>query len=171
MERARNIFLISFGVVLLQLAIYYPQMPPVLASHFDGAGQPNGWMTRNVFFAFWLGMMGILAVSFLWLPAKAWSYRTQKWSLPNLEYWLAPIRKQETIEFLHARVLWFGVMNNGFMLAIGQLVFEANLNAAPVLDGVVTWLLIGYFAYTIVWLILLFAHFARVPHGGASRPV
>ena len=36
----------------------------------------------------------------LWLPAKTMYYRRKRWSLPNLEYWLAPERRENTVRYL-----------------------------------------------------------------------
>jgi uncharacterized membrane protein len=42
--------LIAVGV--LQSIYYYPRMPEVVASHFDGLGAANGWSSKNGFSAF-----------------------------------------------------------------------------------------------------------------------
>lgn len=36
------------GIVLLaDLALTVPALPEPVATHFDGAGNPNGWMSRR----------------------------------------------------------------------------------------------------------------------------
>ena len=56
----RNLFYGLVAVALLQSVFYYPQLPAVVASHFDGAGIANGWSSRNVFFTVYLVMVAMV---------------------------------------------------------------------------------------------------------------
>ena len=40
----------------------YPSLPETLATHFDAAGQPNGWTGRSAFALLYLGMGLLMAV-------------------------------------------------------------------------------------------------------------
>ena len=56
---------LSYGLIALaavQVMYYYPQMPEVVASHFGGAGAPNGRSSRNAFFAIYLSMLALLVM-------------------------------------------------------------------------------------------------------------
>lgn len=63
----------KFGIVLMWLALpltalrywmAWDQLPVRLATHFNGAGQPNGWMTREASLTFALVLTLILLVVF-----------------------------------------------------------------------------------------------------------
>lgn len=162
MRTSHKVFVALLAVAVVQVVVYYPQLPDRLASHFDGQGRPNGWMSREAFFAIHLGIIAILAVSFLFLPAKLRLFPYRSWSLPNRGYWLSPERIDETMRYLEEQMVWCGAVTAAFMIIVIQLAVEANLNPPPVLSSAVTWLLVGYFVYMGVWLYRLFRHF-RLP--------
>ncbi len=53
----RRIFFALVAIAILQTVYYYPRVPQVVASHFDGTGVPNAWSGRDGFFALYLGMV------------------------------------------------------------------------------------------------------------------
>jgi uncharacterized membrane protein len=163
MLTSQKIFVALLVVAVGQTAIYYSQMPEVLASHFDGAGRPNGHMTRGVFFAIHLGIMAILAVSFLLLPGRLRFFSYRSWSIPNKEYWLAPERREETLLHVQDQTIWCGVVTAAFLILVIQLAIEANLNPPPRLSSAIGWLLVGYFIYIGFWVYRLFRRYLRVP--------
>ena len=36
-------------ISIILAVVIYPKLPPVIATHFDGQGVPNGWSTRQIF--------------------------------------------------------------------------------------------------------------------------
>lgn len=64
----RSIFYPLTGLAVLQVVYYYPQMPAVVASHFDGLGVPNGWSGKDAFFALYLTIVVLLVGVFELLP-------------------------------------------------------------------------------------------------------
>src|SRR6266568_3055820 len=81
-------------------------LPERVATHFDGAGHPNGWMSRSALLkggaafglAFPLLVVGICALV-RFLPAAAIN-------LPRKEYWLAPERRGETNSYFLFHAWW-----------------------------------------------------------------
>jgi hypothetical protein len=84
-------------------------------------------------------------------------------SLPNKEYWLSPERREETFATIHDQMCWFGSATLVFLIAIFQLVIEANLNPPAVLSSSFMFLLIAYLAFTGWWVVKFIAKFMRVP--------
>src|ERR1700721_3681070 len=84
---------IAFALALLFAILYFSHTvsspPPMVASHFDGAGFPTTFMTRAFYTKFVFGMgvgFPIVMVALLsWIYAKASDMK-----LPNRDYWLAP---------------------------------------------------------------------------------
>ena len=66
-------------------------MPPLVASHFDGSGNPNAYMTRSVYTKFILGMSVGLPIAMVALLTVVYS-NARDMKLPNRDYWLAPER-------------------------------------------------------------------------------
>ncbi|HEX3320180.1 MAG TPA: DUF1648 domain-containing protein [Terriglobales bacterium] len=63
----------KFGIALMWLVLpltalryrtVWDELPPRMATHFNAAGQANGWMTREASFAFALGLTTFLLVLF-----------------------------------------------------------------------------------------------------------
>jgi hypothetical protein len=84
--------------------------------------------------------------------------------LPNKEYWLAPERQVETVEFLRQHMARFGSMLVVFLCYIHWLVVRANTVSPPSMPA--SWAIggIGVFvACALVWSSALFRRFRNVP--------
>lgn len=106
-------------------------LPERVASHFDAAGMPNGWMPREGFLALQAGILALMVLLFVLLP------RTIAWlpvgfvNLPHREHWLAPERREETMATIE---LWMGAL--GLLVVVSIAIFEelavqANLPGGP----------------------------------------
>ena len=80
-------------------------------------------------------------------------------NLPNNEYWLAPERKDQTVEFIRLHLMYFGIVNVLLAIYVVQLVILANFNAQLRLSNTIVWALMIYFAYVATWLIWYFIRF------------
>ena len=90
--------------------------------------------------------------------------------LPNRDYWLAPERQHETLEFLRQHMARFGSMLVVFLCYIHWLVVRANTLVPPRLPA--TWAIGGIVAFVVgalVWTRVLLQHFRKVPRQG--RPL
>ena len=161
MDNLRNIFIALLGLSLLQIMLYYPQLPHVMASHFDGAGHPNGWMPKTMFFAIHIAMMMLMVISFLYFPVETRRFPTGRWSIPDREYWFAPERVKETSRHIRIQMLVMGIPTVLLLLVAIQLAIVANLNTPAVLSPVLGWFLTAYFVFLGVWLVLFFRRFRR----------
>ena len=56
----------ALAVAAFQLAYYYPQLPAVIAGHFNAAGEPNSWEPKGVFVA-------IICFVYVIFAALAWA--------------------------------------------------------------------------------------------------
>ena len=125
------ILILFFGLVLwsvAQAAWYHPQLPGLVAAHFDAAGRANGWMPREHFFqyqiVFTLGFaafFGSLAFVARILP-DAWI------NLPHKDLWLAPARREETRRRIACLILAAGCGVLAFSLLLHHRVCRANLD-------------------------------------------
>lgn len=157
----RYLFYGLVAVALLQSAFYYPQMPPVVASHFDGAGAANGWSSRTVFFAIYLAMIAVLIGIFIWLPRWSGDRGILRMNIPNRDYWLAPQRRQHTFEFIRRQMIVIGIVHLLLAIYTVQLAILANLQQQPILHSSMWWALGSYFLLLGLWLLHLFWHFRK----------
>ena len=144
---------------LLDLARYYPLLPEKVASHFDGAGLPNGWMPKDGFAVVTLILFGFAGLVQSLAAASLRGLPDEKINLPNKAYWLAPERRQETLGFISDHQMRFAAITQMLLVLVLHLVYTANLLPQPQLSSSIWILLGGFLAVTAVWLVLLFRRF------------
>jgi uncharacterized membrane protein len=157
----RYLFYALVAVALLQSVFYYPQMPAVVASHFDGTGVANGWSSRNVFFAIYLAMVAMLIGIFICLPRRSGERGKLRMNIPNREYWLAPQRRGQTMEFFRRQMMVLGIVHLLLAIFTVQLAILANLQQESRLHASMWWALGSYFLFLGLWLTHLFLHFRK----------
>lgn len=156
---------IACGVLLLliscHIAWYWQRLPEVVISHFGANWEPNGSMSREMFMLTYVGLVGLIALSFL--GSSALMRRMPLWmiNLPRKEYWFAPERKEQTIDYLSETLLRFHNITQTFIAAIMHIVIEYNVNKQPVNSDTFWILFTAYMTYTILWSVMLMVKFAR----------
>ena len=124
---------IALDLGLLALFAWaWPRLPELIASHFDGAGVPNGYSSKAAFTGLSLAILALVNVVYVGLPP-----------------WIAAASAD-----LRKRLSWFGATALAFMLAISALVVSVNLSPEPRLPGEIMWPLLGaYLAFVIGWVV------------------
>ena len=148
-------------VALAQVFYYYPRLPQVVASHFDGAGAANGWSSRNVFFGIYLAMIALVIAVFVIVPRWAVNRDSFSLKIPNSDYWLAPERLAQTREFFCRNMMVIGVLHLLLAIATIQLAILANLGQNTRLDAGIYWALGLYFVFLIAWVLNFHMHFRK----------
>ena len=159
MAWGKRIFFALVALAILQTAYYYPQMPEIVASHWDGLGAPNAWSSRNGFFGLYLGIVFMLVGIFIYVPD--WSLRRKQMGMkiPNPEYWLAPERIEQTREFFKRQMIIMGVVHLSLAVFVMQLAIQANFAPGSTLHRSIFWVLALYFIFLAGWLIHFFLYF------------
>jgi uncharacterized membrane protein len=159
MRLPRIILLCLVGIFVAQIGYYYLNLPETVASHFDAAGNPNGWMSKSTFVIFELFLLLFVGGQFVFVPRMIEKMPNSMINLPNKDYWLANDRRAETFGIIRNYFEWFSVALLILFIAINQLVFRANINHENLSDKQ-AWLIIGAFlAFVFVWLISLVRKF------------
>lgn len=135
-----------------RVAAVWSQLPPIMASHFDAAGTPDGAMPRGAFFttlAFACGATVLLpvlaAVLLRHVPAGAIN-------VPHRDYWLAPERRAESIDRLQRSIAWFPVPLAALFALVVELTLQANIQRTALNAGAL-WTGLGLFVVTLGLLI------------------
>jgi hypothetical protein len=137
------------------------RLPERMATHFDLAGRPNGFMSRGGFFAFYFGLLAFMALTFFGIAALIRRVPPHMVSLPDRDYWLAPERREATMTWLAADCWRFGLVVLLFVNGIHELVLRTNVAGGP-LPGLALWLGVGgMLACTAFWLIRMMRRFRR----------
>jgi len=157
-----------FVLLALYAAIHfsyrYPQLPDVVASHFDVHGVANGWQTKSAFFRIFLTVSVLAAVIGFGIPRIIAAVPPQLVNLPNKRYWLAPEHLAETQEFLSRYFAWFGCAVFLIMILTFDYALQSNLHPEDRPDASRLWYtLAGFLVFTIVWTIRMLRKFLHPP--------
>lgn len=163
-----------FALLVLYAAIhfsyYYPQLPGVVASHFNGRGAPNGWQTKSAFFGVFVGMTVLCVLIGFGLASIIGAIPIQLINLPHKRYWLAPEHREETLEWLKAYFGWFACGLYAVMIVAYDYAAQSNLHPDhPPGVARLVYALVGFLAFAIVWLVRMFTRFGRPPERNMLR--
>ncbi len=153
MRTSRIIIYFLIGIFLAQSVYYYPNLPEKMASHFNGVGEADGWMSKSAFFIFEGFLMVLVLSEFTLLPLLIKKFPNSMINLPNKDYWLAKERRETTFADIGLYFEWFSILLLALFIAVNQIVFQANL-AGQNLSPLAMWLILGaFFAFVIFWLV------------------
>ena len=138
-------------------------LPAHLATHFNAAGRPNGWQSRQEFinFSFAIGLgvqvfVAALCYATRYLPARFVN-------LPHKEYWQRPENFPMACHLTFRFSLWLGCMLLLWMGLINYQIVQANKLMPPRLDTTSLMTALGTcLIMMIVWFICMWREF-RVP--------
>jgi hypothetical protein len=140
------------------------QLPPLVAFHFGVGGIANGFVLhqRYLFAVLFLCIAPALAIV---LPMNAaLGNSNAAINLPNRDYWLAPERRAETVEFIRTQMLRFGTALIVFFCYVHWLVVKANQQSPPRIPGPAFVSAVAVFiGFLIVWAAIYYTRFRKVP--------
>lgn len=161
MRLSRILIILLLGVLFAQTVVYYSVLPEIMASHFDGSGNPDGWMTKRFFFGFEATLLLFLLFIFTALPALLRRTPNRWINLPNKDYWLSADRRSETLAAVGRYHDWVSIALILLFITVNQLVFQANLNQTPLSTGSVLLVLLLFFAFISGWIFLFVKRFNK----------
>jgi hypothetical protein len=139
-------------------------MPAVVASHFEGDGYANGFMSRGAYIGFMLAVVVALPALLLFVSQFAFGRPGARINLPNRGYWLAPERRDQTLSALRGGVRQFMAALVVFLCYVHWLVVRANEVNPPHLST--PWMvggLVTFGAFALVWTRRLLRRFRVRP--------
>lgn len=162
--RARSlvslICLMVFSVTFVIYTSYY--LPSSVATHFNINNQPDGWMTRDAY----LLMILTLLISIPSAISVGISILSKKFchliNLPDREYWLAPPRLNDSLDFFGAHGHRLGRLVIVLMTGLHYVVLLAN-RAEPVALSQ-PWfiaIVLGFVLALGLWVLALYRRFPK----------
>jgi uncharacterized membrane protein len=156
---------IVFAAILLFAILFFANtttsLPPLIASHFDGSGNPTARMTRDFYtkFVFFMGVgLPIAMVAMLTLVYS----KASDMKMPNRDYWLAPERIAHTRALLVTHGVGFGTLMSAMVCYMHWLILDAHRAVPPHLSNrLVAGGLFVFFIVTGGWIIALLRYFRR----------
>ena len=156
MSDHRSHFLARFIAIasLATIALTSVWLPQRVATHFGAAGLPNGFMTRGTYLAFMAGVVAGMPTLLSAIIGAAIRRSPACINIPHRDYWLAPARREATVDYLlrHTARLAAGVAL--FALALHFVLIHANALSPPRLEASYMWgLLAGALGGVAFWII------------------
>jgi hypothetical protein len=144
------------------IALTADRLPARVASHFGAGGAANGFMARDVYLAFTIGLAVLPPVLVGLTIALSLKYFPQFLNLPNRDYWLAPERRGATAAYLAVHTAWLAALLSVFVLGIHLLVLRANRSVPPQLEtGPFLAVLAAFGIGMVLWIGALARRFRR----------
>jgi hypothetical protein len=134
------LFALALGGVLLATA---GRLPPVVASHFDGAGIPNGWSSRSGYIVLILAIGILLPLGIVGLVQGVSRGGPGRLNIPAREYWTRPEHSDEAVRRVRSYMWWLGAVLAGTALLMHAVVLAAHRSDPPRLRTEVFLLVLG----------------------------
>lgn len=152
---------IGFGASLLGSV---PLLPQRMATHFDGAGHPNGWMSRSEHLIF-MAAFGVGFPLFILGMCRAARYLpTSAINIPHRGYWLAAERRDESTDYLFQHSVWLACLGVAFITGLHWSVVFSNQRQPVHLPMTWVFAVTGPFLCgVVVWVVGLYRRFRKPP--------
>jgi uncharacterized membrane protein len=161
------VFLILVASVAGGITMMWPHLPDRLATHFNAAGEPNGWSSKDQLLRLLLTQLAPFLVMFV---AAGWLRRLPDRfvNLPNKDYWLAPVRKENTLVAIRDWTRWFLIVVFAVLAFMVVEMLRDNLMPSPHYSLLPPWLIVPLILAPIFGMIgWLFRRF-RIPPASPS---
>jgi serine/threonine-protein kinase len=160
----KALFFAIVCVAIAQCVRDFPLLPERIASHFNAAGMPNGWMTRTEFlWTYALVLLPAVAIEF-WVSQQIAKKPDAKLNLPNKEYWLAPERRAETFAYFDLFFAWYGCAFLFVVVSAMGLAMRANFDSPPRLPTApIVSVLVGFAVFNVLAIVTMLRRFSTLP--------
>lgn len=166
-RNAWTIFLITILLGAAYLAWAHGALPDRVASHFDAAGEADGWQSRTGFVVVMAATMAFSAAVFAGIALLIPRARDNLFNLPHRDDWLAPERRAQTVAQLTGELLLIGAATNLFFLALTAMTVQANrvVDGPARLGGAFWWVFALYMGVVLGWTGRVLWRYGRKPAG------
>ncbi len=157
--------LIMLLIVLATAALqfyYYPKLPSQVAIHFDVHGKADNIVNKKTSLIIYLVFPSLIAIGF-WGLSRLPFHMSNEWiSVPNPEYWLAPERREFTLEKISMFVLLSGILTLLFFFIISYLVIIANLKGGMKLNRFFAFAIIAFIMGIVLFSVYIIKYFRNI---------
>lgn len=162
-----TVFIAALIVGVAEFAYRYPKLPDLVASHFDAAGKPNGWMSKREMATTMIVVAAILGFSLGMACVVVSVSPASAFNVPRKDYWTAPEREPVVRRMVLQRLLWFMAATMLLLAYVSHLVLDFNLRGGGRLTA---WTPLGfYLAFVAVWCGEMTWAFYQAPREGDAQ--
>lgn len=131
LQRGRILFwILATGLVVVVLGTV-GRLPPVVASHFDGAGVPNGWSSRSGYALLLIVVGAVLPLGIIGLVNALTQSGPGRLNIPARDYWTRPEHSQEAVRRVRAYMWWLGCTMAATASMMHGLIVAAHSHQPP----------------------------------------
>jgi hypothetical protein len=135
-------------------------LPPVVASHFDWAGTPNGWSSRSAYVLLTLVIGILLPLGIVGLVHVVSRGGPGGLNIPAREYWMRPEHRDEAVRRVRTYTWWLGVVLAATALLMHAAILAAHGSDPPRLGTtlflvMLAAVVLGIAVWTVGWYRLL----------------
>jgi len=139
-------------------------LPPMVASHFNAAGDASGFMPRADFQLLMLALAVAIPAALLLSLGALPRIAPALVNVPNLRAWLASSRREEALAALGVQGAVGAIIVTAFIAAVQLLVVAANAHVPARLDAARLGVVVGAFVAALaVWVVAMIIRFRRPP--------
>ena len=139
-------------VGIIRPIMVWDDLPPILATHFQADGTPDGMSARFEFFVSYGLIMGLVLLSLIGSVVLMDRIPVKYLNLPHKDYWLKSGRLPEARAKMSLAMWWMSAATMLLSTATLELVLRSNLTRTP-LEGGLMWTVMGaYSLFTLVWV-------------------
>jgi hypothetical protein len=165
-KKTINNWMLPFVVLACAIFVWLTSLslPEVVAAHFIASGEVNGYMPKKIYSWLMIALVVISPMLIAYLARLTLNSPNARINIPNREYWLAPERRQDTINKLSRDMMGSGVILAVFLSYVHWLVVKANTLNPPMLSkhAIITAIVILIIAM-LLWSWLLIKPFRKIP--------
>ena len=166
LKRGRDLFCLLAAGLLAVALVTLRRLPPVVASHFDAAGVPNGWSSRPAYALLLVAIGVLMPLAVAGLIAGLTRSGPARLNIPARNYWTRPEHSREAVVRVRAYGWWLGCLMTGTAFLMHWLVLTAHARQPPRLSTTAVLLVLGasifgFAGWTVGWYRLL-----RPPRSG-----
>jgi uncharacterized membrane protein len=159
---------LSIAALVVQAVYNYPLLPDRIASHFDSAGRPNGWSSKESFFI----LCGFMIVFMnIWVPVVRYLVKNLPPSMiniPHRDYWLATEERKAQVQemvFILMAGIFTGV--NCLLWMVFDQLARFNLGQSSRMDLRLFWVILAaIIGFTVIYTLVGF----RVEDAEGRKP-
>lgn len=167
MKLLRLIFFLLVALGIVQSILDYPQLPDKVAIQFSPSGHPTSWVSKAAFLSINIIEILVLVTIFIIMPRFISKIPTKYWNFPNRDYWLSESKRNQTFQIITKHLLVFIIGMLLFFEIINYYLIKMNLTPSYAVSmHTVSFFIIGFVLFVILWGMLLVLRFART---GASE--
>lgn len=135
LQRGRSLFYLIAICLTVVVLTTIRRLPPVVASHFDASGVPNGWSSRSTYVLLLLiiGVVLPLGITVL-MTSLTRTGSPERLNIPARDYWARPEHAPEAVRRVRAYVWWLGCIMAGTALLLHWAVLDAHTTQPPRLE-------------------------------------